>query len=263
MNDPSASWRSGWCTYADDFGNMPDLEYFCGGINSKTPTAAALWRQGNLLHFGFEQSPAELNRVGQGFLLNAIAYISRFTEDRPIAITPSPFAQGPVGRSRATVSRLLQDETRKLTDLSYFLSKETYADVEGKDRAACRAWFQKSGACLHPDQDGKLTVDEDAMALGVPFDDAKFFGKVVAELRGGTERADRARRLLSRYAPEAPTGADAVATWWKEVQPYSFFSDVGDYRWYVDPLARKRGVPSAELRGPKRADEILAAGRQP
>jgi hypothetical protein len=44
-----------------------------------------------------------------------------------------------------------------------------------------------------------------------------------------------------------------------ENRPYLFASDTADYRWYVDPLAKRRGVPSAELRGPKRADQ--AAGR--
>jgi hypothetical protein len=48
------AYAVGWCSYADDFKDLPELEYFCGGINEKTPTAAALWRQGNLLHFGFE-----------------------------------------------------------------------------------------------------------------------------------------------------------------------------------------------------------------
>jgi len=29
------------------------------------------------------------------------------------------------------------------------------------------------------------------------------------------------------------------------------------YRWYLDPLAKKRGIPIAELRGPKRGDAEL------
>jgi hypothetical protein len=28
---------------------------------------------------------------------------------------------------------------------------------------------------------------------------------------------------------------------------------VGGYRWYLDPLAKARGVPTARLRGPMRA----------
>src|SRR5262249_44925007 len=79
--DYKSPQESGWCTYSDDFATNPDVEFFCGGVNHKTPTAAAMWRQGNLLHFGFEQSPAQMNNNGQKLLLNAIAYISRFSED--------------------------------------------------------------------------------------------------------------------------------------------------------------------------------------
>ena len=61
---------------------------------------------------------------------------------------------------------------------------------------------------------------------------------------------------LRRYVPSGPgqSGADEWASWWKASQPYLFASDAGDYCWYIDPLAKKRGVPSTELRGPKRAD---------
>jgi hypothetical protein len=70
------------------------------------------------------------------------------------------------------------------------------------------------------------------------------------------EDADRARRMLERYAPEGP-GRDATsqawAEWWKTNADYLFFGDAGGYRWYLDPLAKMRGVPTAQLRGPKRA----------
>jgi hypothetical protein len=64
-----------------------------------------------------------------------------------------------------------------------------------------------------------------------------------------------------RFAPDGPVGRDAGAwsQWHAAHAPYLFFSDWGGYRWYVDPLAKKRGVPAAELRGPARADRAAAA----
>ena len=56
----------GWCTYTRDMDEAPEIEVFCGGINSKTATAAGLWRQGNLLHYGFDLSPDEMNESGKG-----------------------------------------------------------------------------------------------------------------------------------------------------------------------------------------------------
>ncbi len=102
VDDRDRKWNSGWCTHALNFGKHPDVEFFCGGVNHQTPTSAAVWRQGNLLQFGFEQSPSEMNELGGQLLLSSIAYISRFSDDRPIAITPSPFA-GRIARPRETV----------------------------------------------------------------------------------------------------------------------------------------------------------------
>ena len=85
----------------------------------------------------------------------------------------------------------------------------------------------------------------------------EFFDKSIAALRGGTEQGARAITLLTRYAPAdvtAQTGA-AWEAWLRENRPYLFFSDAGDYRWYVDPLAKKRGIPSKQLRGPARATD--------
>lgn len=62
-------------------------------------------------------------------------------------------------------------------------------------------------------------------------------------------------KLLRRYAPDGPAGAQADdwQRWWETNEKYLFFSKAGWYRWYVDPLAEKRGVPTADLRGQKRA----------
>jgi dipeptidyl aminopeptidase/acylaminoacyl peptidase len=48
--------------------------------------------------------------------------------------------------------------------------------------------------------------------------------------------------------------------WWEENKPYLFFSDTGGYRWYIDPLAKKKAVPTKELQGSARAS--LPAVRQ-
>lgn len=272
VDDPEKRWKAGWCTHAPDFPGYPDIEFFSGGINRQTPTSGALWRQGNLLHFGFEQSPAEMNESGRFLLLNAIAYIVRFTEDRPIAVTPSIFA-GPVAPTRRTVARWL----RKSDYSPDFVKAIVAADVWKKladlpDREKQAAWADEHARFLHPEETkatppdekarqgidaARLTLDEDLVALGVPFDDPRFFGKTIADLGSSdTAIADRARRLLERYAPVGVRVDDASTwqKWWSENRAYLFASDVGDYRWYIDPLAKERSVPTIELRGSRRAD---------
>jgi hypothetical protein len=241
-------------TYADDFNDFPEVEYFCGGLNVKRPNAAGLWRQGNLLHFGFEQSPAELNETGRALLLNAIAYISQFTEDRPIAKTPSVFA-GPYPRARRSVASLIRNDSANLTNLQHYLAPVAFAVVQKMERNVCRAWFEQNGGYLHAVEEGKMAIDEEAKAFGVPFDREEFFDRAIAVLGETSGAADRARRLLVRYAPEGPVNGSTRdwELWWKENRPYLFFSDPGGYRWYIDPLAKKRGIPSTGLRGPARA----------
>src|SRR5690349_22923408 len=134
VRDASKQWRNGWCTYSDGFDENPDIEIMCGGENEKTARAVAIWRQGNLLHFGFEQSPAEMNETGQKLLLNAIAYISHFSEDRPIAVTPSVFA-GEVAAPRARSNRPKEEQP-----------------------------------FLYPDENQHLQIDQDLRAMGVRLD---------------------------------------------------------------------------------------------
>jgi hypothetical protein len=61
---------------------------------------------------------------------------------------------------------------------------------------------------------------------------------------------------MQRYVPIGP-GIDAPRelweSWLKDNRRYLFFSDAGGYRWYIDPLAKRRGVPTDTLRGAARA----------
>jgi hypothetical protein len=119
--------------------------------------------------------------------------------------------------------------------------------------AGVKAWYREHRQWLHPGPDLKLEIDKDAKGLNAPIDKPEFFERAIAALR---ENKPEAKALLSRYGPTETARLDSVDAWerWlNENKPYLFFSDQGDYRWYVDPLAKKRKVPSAELRGPARA----------
>jgi hypothetical protein len=257
VRDIDANRMPGWCSYSSDFARNPDVEWFCGGVNHKTPTAGALWRQGNLLHFGFQESPIEMNETGQQLLLNAIVYISRFSQDRPIAITPSVFA-GTVARSRNGIKWSLEHAEPRAAEE---IAPELWVFLKSMPREKIIQWDADNVKFLHPNSDQQLEIDPDLLALGTPFDAPAFFDKVVAGLRAGGSEAERSRRLLGRYVPAAPKqgSADDCAAWWRENRPYLFASDSSDYCWYIDPLAKQRKVPTSDLRGPKRADTIIAA----
>lgn len=254
VQGPSKQWQPGWCTYPDGFEQNPDIEVFCGGENEKMAAAAACWRQGNLLHFGFDQTPAELNEAGQRLLLNSIAYISHFTEDVPIAITPSPFA-GPTALPRAYLDRRLRDKG-DASEIDWIVAPSVVKALKGLKPDEIRAWYKENYGYFHPSADGKIEIDQQARSFGVPIDSIAFFDRAVSSLRQGGPDAKRAAVLLASYAPlDAPMKTDAAEweAWLAANRPYLFFSDQGDYGWYVDPLAKKRGIASQQLRGPARA----------
>ena len=258
VDDRDKNWKAGWCTHAHYFDKNPDVEFMCGGVNEQTPTSAAIWRQGNFLHFGFEQSPQEMNDVGRKLLLNSIAYIARFTEDRPIAVTPSVFA-GPVCRPRTNPERWLKGEAYKVEwVVDMFAPKEKELLTAMPTREEKLAWCRENSAYFHPGSEPKLEIDEDLKQIETAFDQPSFFDRVLGDLDSqDAAAATRARRLLQRYVPCGP-GDDATPaawrTWYRENSPFLFALDTGNYHWYIDPLAKKRNIPTANLHGPARAN---------
>jgi hypothetical protein len=263
VKDFQRDWFPGWCSYSRTFEQDPEVEFFCGGVNHKTPTAAAIWRQGNLLHFGFEQSPAEMNETGQKLLLNAIAYISHFVGDRPIAVKRSAFL-GQVSRTRKAIQKDLESPKSPSERLAEDLAGELWATVAAMTPEARIAWAETNARFLHPNTARRMERDTDLAALGLPFDSPEFFDKAIAGLREGGAAADRAKKLLQRYVQASPVdkSVDGWTAWWRENKAYLFGSDEGEYLWYIDGWAKRRGVPTQEFRGPSRADPTpIAAAR--
>jgi len=241
----------GWCVYASTLDGQPDVEILCGGINEKEASAAAIFRQGHLMHYGFDLSPGEMNDTSRGLLINSVAYIARFTDDRALIRLPENFVL-----SRAMARAWLN---RGPAFFQYFqerLSEGAKASSGATTAEEYKPWFDLHRGELRLDEKSQFVIDEDIQALKTKFDAPEFFETAALAL-GDKSKAAAARRAVARFAPEGPNGqADAAAwkKWIDENRPYLFFSDFGGYRWYVDGLAKRRGIPTAEFTGPKRAD---------
>jgi hypothetical protein len=259
VKDVDRKYPMGWCTYENTLIEQPEVEFICGGINDKRPAAVGVWRQGNQLHFGFDLSPDEMSDVAQAMLINSIVYIARFTQDRPIVIAPSPFYTKTATRARTSVLDWLQASRFQPYHLDWIddmVDASVSGSIPARTREAYHTWYQSNMAYLHPGPTGKLQWDEEARSLQIRYDKPELFERGIEALRSVATR-DQAATLLRRYAPEGPDceDADRWAVWYAENGPYLFYCEWGSYRWYIDPLAKQRGVPSNELRGPARADK--------
>jgi hypothetical protein len=255
LRDKPRRGMAGWCTSGVDLEDSPEVEVMCGGINTKTPQHAGLWRQGNLMHFGFQETPSEFNATGRALLENAIVYIARFTEDRPIAVTPAGFRNRKYPRSRHWLRQALAQPTSTAKALARRFGKDLRSKVQGMADDEAKRWIRKNMGFLAADADGLLAVDADARALGIALDKPTFFLGALAAAKS-EESARRALALLARRIPEGP-GASAGAKSWQAFldaqRDYLFFTEPGGYVWHLDPLAQKRRIPSVELRGSRRA----------
>lgn len=253
--DPSKKhFHPGWVSYEDTVLDSPDVEVFCGGINEKPTIGAALWRQGHLLHFGFDLAPSQMNETGRALLVDSIAYIARFTQDRAICTTPSAFAGG--GSARSSLAHWIKSDDYPVDFVTGAIAPDLLKGV-ASDRAAMSAWLDQNLAWLHPGPDGRFVFDEDARALELPYDRLESLDAAIAALAPDGPRATHARALLARYVPEGPrenATADRWRAWLAENRAYLIYSEWGGYRWYIDPLAKRRRIPTALLRGAARAD---------
>ena len=251
-----AEYRSnlaGWCTSGWLLQGSPEVEVMCGGINTKTPSHAGIWRQGNLLHFGFEPAPSEMNEQGRALLINSVAYISRFTEDMPLTRTKSVFADDNYPRSTLLLDELVGTSSPAQLSKGYIsaaLGVARMTPVEFK------AWYAENRPYMHAGDLGLIDVDREAKSFGVPPSDPRLLAEAIDALGKRSQKRESAQTLLARYVAQPPENIDshdAWVAWYAENRDFLFFNEVGGYKWFIDTLAKRRGVQTADLRGPARA----------
>lgn len=250
----------GWCVYLQHLMVMPDIEWISGGVNAKTTSAGGIWRQGNLLHFGFDQTPAQLNDNGRHLLANALCYIADFHQDRPIAQQLVGVNGRPFLPSRSSLGRWLRGRDQQGQYHEFAL--KLLADAERQrvaalvgDPAGFDAWAKERRPYLHPDAQGAtLEVDERLLAAGISYDTPEFLTLVISGLRSGQPAS--AVQLSAIYLPDCPATLPPAeqAVWIERRVPWLFACDNAGYRWYVDSLGFARGIPSKTYRGPERRD---------
>src|SRR5262249_9699987 len=129
------------------------------------------WRQGNLLHFGFDVSPEEMNEQGRSLLVHSIAYIAGFTEDRPITDAPER------ALLRSGADRHVAKKNPDKSYLEWYFTPTVRKQRKIEDWPAFQDWYRKNRDFLRADRKpgGSLVLDEEAKAFGVPPHHPEFF----------------------------------------------------------------------------------------
>lgn len=250
----------GWCV-AESQLRGAEIEAMCGGINSKQPTHGGIWRQGHLLHFGFEPSPSEYNETGRKLLVNGIAYISRFLTDRPIVRSQSFVDNSGLRPPKHWLEFMLTSpKFSRAGDLAGWFAPPWGEQIARLEMAEARAFVNERLPALCV-EGSKFTFDADALQLGVDVQKPGVVRQLADMLRlagmgpSGDEQAARARRLLGKLVADGP-GPDTTANnwdYWVGSEGALCF-DWHSHVWRLDPLAVRRAAKSADLRGPARAD---------
>jgi len=192
-----------------------------------------------------------MNERGRALLANAIVYIASFPEDRPITHAPQR------ALLRVGADRVMAKQAADKNYVEWYFTPSVRQSGHAEDWPAFQAWYKQHRDYLVADREhqGSLVLDKDAMSLECPAHRPAFIPAMITALREGGDKANLAAKLLRRYAPVGPKepNPEAWQAWWEENRPYVFFSESGWYQWYIDPLAKKRGVATAELRGTARA----------
>lgn len=213
--------------------DSPDCEVMSSGVCAKTIDAVAIGRHGNFLHWGFAASPEYMTPEGKEVFANAVAYISKFKNTRPIA-------------------RKFNDRraTREyLKEVVYTASSDYYNERMKSNQV----WYEE----LVAQYDSLVTVQNQGKTLvGVE-------KQLVERGRPQQPEKETLEAFLSRYGKELfdlfGTNEAAYKPYIDENRDYFYGAD-GFYEIFVDEDAKAWGIPTNDIRLLDKAVESLEKG---
>jgi hypothetical protein len=255
------------------FDDSPDAEVIAEGIASKGPDTVSLGRQANFFLWGFSAPPADMTPAAQRLFVNVVCYMRQFDGQTPLvheesrsrewalrfAMTPrflsEDYKQRETRRRRAIFqahsdwipAKYAGDAEAYVAEL---VRQEQTGDKEWMDQAFPQplrekfgieadkyiAYYKENLEYLRAgsERPPHFTIDEDAKAVGPSNRSVELLERCVAQLEKH-DQPERALRLLARYTQENFTTAGQWRAWLEANRGRLFFSDVGGYKFFVNP----------------------------
>jgi hypothetical protein len=239
--DYSAPWiDAGIVSTPYGFEDSPDCEIISGGINSKGPESIALARQANLFLWGFFAPPSQLTDEARRVFVNAVCYIDRFDGHRPLVKRKAQARDA--AANYVAFAETYPEHAQRMLGMTF--SSGLVANY-GTDLSRYRAFLEENLEYLLGYEEAvgegemqfmarKVRLDEDAKALGVSNRSLELLERCIALLEKG-ERVELAWRVLERYTDHAFQTPQQWSDWLSEHRDRLFFTDVGGYKWMVNP----------------------------
>jgi hypothetical protein len=254
-------WRvhSGRYNKMDDYGivasplgfeDSPDAERISSGFNSKGPNAVALGRHGNFFQWGFSRDPRDMSESACRVFINLIVYMKQF-DGQGILVTKKcgsrEWELQRVHFARNAAQGRIEGVSPKVASTMF---PDSVWKECGGDLDKIEAYYLKNLEFLREGQDKKRVVDEDLAKLGISNRKPEFLDLLETRLKG-TPRDELMLSLSARYLPEGTRcDAEHILSWIKDNREGAFFSDVGGYRWVMNPRTQGSTAPMQELSQP-------------
>jgi hypothetical protein len=224
------------------FEDSPDCEWISSGINSKGPLSMALGRQGHLFLWGFYGDPSRMTPSAQRVFLNTIVYMKGF-DGAPILVREPKHARD-YALMYSEMAKSLANDKGAAEWLRKRFPSELWESTGG-DGDKLGEFYRTHLEFLHSTDQG-FAVDPDLVALNVSNRKPEFFERVLERLDADAKDAS-ARRLLSRYAPDASRmDPPVLRKWLEENRQRLYFTDTGGFQWRISPPAASRVPASAQ-----------------
>ena len=210
------------------FEDSPDAEIIAVGLNrAKDCGDVGVGRHGTVLQWGYGDPPSQMTEAGRRLFLNCIHYIQRFdgrpplvrreNEARLYALRWAPVREGATERKLVFAGAYPQDVMKKHQGRSDELN----------------AFYVKNLELLY--WDGGFRVDEDLRSAGIQSNRRiETLGRLIELLSDG-QRAETARRALTRYTCESFDAPQQWRQWFEENKDRIYFTDIGGYKFLVMP----------------------------
>lgn len=253
--DGSTDREMGWgiVSSGNGFEDSPDAEVISGGLNSKGPNAVAMARWGNYFHWGWAAPPGKMTEELRKTFINSIHYISEYAGHEPLVYRAAAsrmnildaalqideiekgfarmFADDP-DRARQEAEKYMQRH------LGRFFPSDII-DRFGRDGQAYYQYYLENLEYITCDSYGSSRhyIDEDVKAWGMSNRDVAILDKAISiiEQLQLTDEHTRAMRILHRYTTKRFPSPYHWRQWFEQNKDKLFFTDVGGYKFMVNP----------------------------